>query len=157
MTALRLYTDGSCHPPGAVGGWAWILVDAQVVVSDSGTTRGPSTHQASELTAAIEGLAHLIPSGVREVTLLSDSKKYLVEGMSSNGRTGWAHAAQKRDWRTTRGQPLLNRELWERLLELAGCLGVTWCHVPGHRPHWDTSGDARYNREVDALAGDARR
>lgn len=108
------------------------------------------------MTAAIEGLAHLVASGVREVTLLSDSK-YLVEGMSSNGRTGWAHAAQKREWRTTRGKPLLNPELWERLLELAGCLDVTWCHVPGHRPKWDTSDDARYNREVDALAGEPRR
>ena len=76
--------------------------------------------------------------------------------MSSNGRTGWAHGAQKREWRTTRGKPLLNRELWERLLELAGCLDVTWCHVPGHPPKWDTSDDARYNREVDALAREAR-
>jgi ribonuclease HI len=157
MTALRLYTDGSCHPPGTVGGWAWILVDDHVVASDSGATPAPSTHQTSELTAAIEGLAHLVASGVREVTLRSDSKKYLVEGMSSNGRTGWAHDAQKREWRTKRGKPLLNRELWERLLELAACLDVTWCHVPGHRPKWDTSDDARYNREVDALALEARR
>ena len=156
MTALRLYTDGSCHPPGAVGGWAWILVDDHVVASGTGTTPGSSTHQASELTAAIEGLAHLVASGVGEVTLLSDSK-YLVEGMSSNGRTGWAHAAVKREWRTTRGKPLLNRELWERLLELEGCLAVTWRHVRGHRPKKDTSDDARYNREVDALAGEARR
>jgi ribonuclease HI len=95
MTALRLYTDGSCHPPGAVGGWAWILVDDHVVASGSGATPGSSTHQACELTAAIEGLAHLVASGVREVTLLSDSN-YLVEGMSSNGNTGWAHAAVKR-------------------------------------------------------------
>ena len=108
------------------------------------------------MTAAIEGLAHLVASGVREVTLLSDSK-YLVEGMSSNGRTGWAHAAVKREWRTTRGKPLLIRELWERLLELEGCLAVTWRHVRGHRPKKDTSDDARYNREVDALAGEARR
>src|SRR5687768_3941858 len=71
MTALRLYTDGSCHPPGAVGGWAWILVDDHVVASRSGTTPGSSTHQASELTAAIEALVHLVASGVREVTLLS--------------------------------------------------------------------------------------
>jgi ribonuclease HI len=77
--------------------------------------------------------------------------------MSSNGRSGWAHAAVKREWRTTRGKPLLNRELWERLLELEGGLAVTWRHVRGHRPKKDTSDDAHYNREVDALAGEARR
>lgn len=48
MSALRLYTDGSCHPPGAVGGWAWIVGDDHVVVSDSGKTPGSSTHQASK-------------------------------------------------------------------------------------------------------------
>ena len=47
--------------------------------------------------------------------------------------------------------------LWDRLLELEGRLAVTWRHVRGHRPKKDTSDDARYNREVDALAGEARR
>ena len=46
--------------------------------------------------------------------------------------------------------------LWERLLELEGSLAVTWRHVRGHRPKKDTSDDARYNREVDALAREAR-
>jgi ribonuclease HI len=111
---------------------------------------------AAELIAAIEGLDHLVASGVREVELVSDSP-YLVPGMTSNGRTGWAHAAQWNRWRTARGKPLLNPELWKRILELAGCLDVTWRQVRSHRPKADTSDDARYNREVDALAGEARR
>jgi RNase H len=94
MTALRLYTDGSCAAPGAVGGWAWILVREHAVASGSGATPGWSTHNAAELTAAIEGLAYLVASGVREVELFSDSR-YLVGGMSFNGRTGWAHAAPR--------------------------------------------------------------
>jgi ribonuclease HI len=159
MTALRLYTDGSCPAPGAVGGWAWILVSEHPVASDSGKTPDPSTHQRCELTAAIEGLTYLVASGVREVELLSDSR-YVVGGMSSTGCTGctgWAHAAAEREWRTTRLKPLANRELWERLLELDRCLAVSWRHVRGHRPKADTSDDARYNREVDALAVEARR
>ena len=77
--------------------------------------------------------------------------------MSSNGRTGWAHAAAEREWRTSRGRPLKNPHLWQRLLELEGRLVVTCRHVHGHRPKKDTSDDARYNREVDALAVEARR
>ena len=76
--------------------------------------------------------------------------------MNHYGRTGWAHAAADRGWLTTHGKPLANRDLWERLLELGDCLAVTWRHVPGHRPKKNTSDDARYNREVDALAGEAR-
>jgi ribonuclease HI len=110
---------------------------------------------AAELIAAIEGLGYLVASGVREVELVSDSP-YLVPGMSSNGRTGWAHAAQWNKWRTARGKPLANREQWERILELTGGVDVAWHQVPSHRPKTDTSDDARYNREVDALAGEAR-
>jgi ribonuclease HI len=73
------------------------------------------------------------------------------------GCTGWAHAAAKREWGTTRRKPLANRQLWERLLELDGRLVVSWRHVRGHRPKKDTSDDARYNREVDALSVEARR
>lgn len=156
MTALRLYTDGSCAAPGAVGGWAWILVGDHVVACASGATLDSSTHQAAEVTAAVEGLAYLVASGIREVELVSDSR-YLVDGMSSHGPTGWAHDAAASEWRTTRRQPLKHRNLWERLIELDGRLAVTWRHVLGHRPKRDTSVDARYNRDVDALAGQARR
>jgi ribonuclease HI len=159
MTALRLYTDGSCHPPNTVGGWAWILVREHPVASDSGHTFGPSNHQRCELTAAIEGLTYLVASGVREVELISDSR-HVVGGMSSTGCTGctdWAHAAAKRGWLTSRRKPVKNQDLWERLLELDGCLAVSWRHVRGHRPKKDTSDDARYNREVDAMAIEARR
>ena len=159
MTALRLYTDGSCPAPGAAGGWAWILVGEHAVDSGSGGIPAPSNHQKAEVIAAIEGLTYLVASGVREVELLSDSR-YVVGGMSSTGCTGctgWAHAAVQRDWRSKDGKPLKNRDLWERLLELDRCLVVTYRHVPGHRPKKDTSDDARYNREVDALAVEARR
>ena len=110
------------------------------------------------MTAAIEGLSYLVASGVRDVELLSDSR-HVVGGMSSTGCTGctgWAHAAAERGWHSARGKPLLNRELWERLLELDGCLAVSWRHVRAHRPKKDTSDDAHCNREVDALALEAR-
>jgi ribonuclease HI len=77
--------------------------------------------------------------------------------VSSYGDTGWAHAAAKREWRTTRGRPFKNPDLWERLLQLEGSLVFTCRHVPGHQPKKDTSDDAHYNREVDALAVQARK
>ena len=108
MTALRLYTDGSCYPPGTVGGWAWMLVSEHPVASGSGKTPGPSNHQRCEVTAAIEGLTYLVGSGIREVELLSDSRR-VVGGMSSTGCTGckgWAHPAAERGWRDARaGSP----------------------------------------------------
>jgi ribonuclease HI len=156
MSALRLYTDGSCPTPGAAGGWAWIVVRGDAVTSASGPIPAPTNHQKAELIAAIEGVAYVVTSGVSEVELLSDSR-YVIGGLSSNGRTGWAHASAEREWRNARGKPLKNPDLWERLLELEGCLAVTCRHVPGHRPKKDTSDDAHYNREVDVLAVQARK
>lgn len=130
MTALRLYTDGSCPTPGTAGGWAWIVVRGDAEIRASGPIPAPTNHQKAELIAAIEGLTYVVESGVREVELLSDSK-HVVEGMRSYGDTGWAHAAAKRAWRTTRGKPFRNPDLWERLLQLEGSLVVTCRHVPG--------------------------
>jgi len=87
MTTHRLYTDGSCHPPGTVGGWDWIVVNEHAEASALGVTPGPSNHLRCEVTAAIEGLTYLVASGVREVELLSDSR-HVIDGMSSNGCDG---------------------------------------------------------------------
>lgn len=159
MTAPRLYTDGSCPSSGAVvGGWAWILVRDHPVAFDAGNTfERPNQHRC-ELTAAIKGLTYVLEQGIREVELISDSR-HMVGGMSSTGCTdctGWAHAAAERGWRTTHRKPVANRELWEQLLDLNRHLDVSWRHVRGHRPKKDTSDDAHYNREVDALAVKAR-
>jgi hypothetical protein len=75
LRGLRL-----CVTPGAVGGRAWILVNEHAVASGSGATPSSSTHNAAELTAAIEGLPNLVGSGFREAEVVSDSR-YLVGGM----------------------------------------------------------------------------
>ena len=160
VAGLRLYTDGSCPDPGHSGRVG--LDRASVATPTPGPPArlpAPSTHQVAKVTAAIEGLTYLVASGIREVELLSDSR-YVVGGMSATGCkgcTGWAHPAAQREWRSKRGKPLANRELWERLLELNRSLAITWRHVRGHRPKYDTSDDAHYNREVDALAVRARK
>jgi ribonuclease HI len=75
MTALRLYTDGSCQSSGAiVGGWAWILVREHPVACDAGDTfERPNQHRC-ELTAAIKGLTYLLEQGIGEVELLYDGR-----------------------------------------------------------------------------------
>jgi ribonuclease HI len=142
-----------------VGGWAWILVREHPVACDAGNSFDRPNHHRCELTAAIKGLSYLLEQGIREVELISDSR-YMVGGMSSTGCkncTGWAHRAADNGWLTTRRRPVANQELWKELLDLNLRLEVSWRHVRGHRPKKDTSDDARYNREVDALAVKARR
>lgn len=56
MTALRLYTDGSCPAPGAVGGWAWILVSEHPVAS----TRDRNGDEAMTGASVLVGLRCLL-------------------------------------------------------------------------------------------------
>ena len=103
-----------------------------------------------------QGLTYLLEQGIREVELISDSRHGGRDELTGcTDCTGWAHAAAERGWRTTHRKPVANRELWEQLLDLNRRLDVSWRHVHGHRPK-DTSDDAHYNREVDALAVKAR-
>jgi ribonuclease HI len=82
-----------------------------------------------ELTAAIEALRYLRDlEGT--VNLYSDST-YVVRGMSE-----WINSWKRRGWRTTEGNDVLNRDLWESIdglvAERSARGAVTWRHVPGH-------------------------
>jgi ribonuclease HI len=97
-----------------------------------------TTNQRMELTAAIEGLA-AIP-GRRRVHLHSDSA-YVVNCF----RDRWWERWERAGWVNAGKQPVVNRDLWERLLAETRRHDVVWHKVRGH------SGDL-LNERVDALA-----
>jgi ribonuclease HI len=82
-----------------------------------------------ELTGAIEALAQL--RGIPGSAALYTDSVYVVRGI-----TQWIHGWRRRGWRTAEDQPVLNRDLWQRLSELVDGRGksnpVRWLHVPGH-------------------------
>jgi ribonuclease HI len=90
-----------------------------------------------ELTAAIEGLSAL--KRPCSVTITTDSQ-YLVKGM-----TEWMKGWQKRGWINSKREPVVNRDLWERLNELSGIHSVQWRWVRGHDGHAE-------NERCDELA-----
>jgi len=131
------YTDGSCLGNPGPGGWAWAVDDGP---SDAGG-EPHTTNQRMEVMAAIRALESL-PGPVHVV---SDST-YVVHCFRQNWHAGW----KRRGWRSSQGKPVANRDLWERLLDLAldSSRPVTFDWVKGH------SGD-RMNDVVDLLATEA--
>ncbi|OLC35597.1 MAG: ribonuclease HI [Candidatus Rokubacteria bacterium 13_1_40CM_4_69_5] len=135
-----VYTDGACAGNPGPGGWAAIIIDG----ADERTVSGAepkTTNQRMELTAAIEGLA-AIP-GRRRVRLHSDSA-YLVNCFHDR----WWERWERNGWIGTDKKPVVNRDLWERLLAQTRRHDVVWVKVAGH------SGDA-LNERVDRLARQA--
>jgi ribonuclease HI len=84
-----------------------------------------------------------------EVVVVTDSE-YL-----RNGMTSWTRTWQRNGWRTSTGNAVKNRDLWQALLELVSRRTVRWHWVRGHVP--DALGGDALNRRCDELARRAAR
>ncbi len=125
-TKIDIFCDGACSGNPGVGGWGCILRWNGHEKELSGAA-GETTNNRMELTAAIEALTSLKRSC--DVALTTDSQ-YLTKGM-----TEWIAGWQRRGWVNSKKEPVLNRDLWERLLELAKVHKVQWVWVRGHNGH----------------------
>jgi ribonuclease HI len=59
--------------------------------------------------------------------------------------TEWISGWQKKGWVNSKKEPVLNRDLWEKLLELSRIHKIHWVWVRGHNGHAE-------NERCDELA-----
>jgi len=133
---VDIFCDGACSGNPGPGGWGTILRFSGNEKELSGGEK-TTTNNRMELTAAIEGLSAL--NRPCRVVLTTDSQ-YLVKGM-----TEWMKGWQKRGWINSKREPVVNRDLWERLNELVKIHTVEWRWVRGHDGHAE-------NERCDELA-----
>jgi ribonuclease HI len=123
---VDIFCDGACSGNPGPGGWGAILRFNGALKELSGGDPA-TTNNRMELTAAIEGLAAL--KRPCRVVLTSDSQ-YLIKGM-----TEWMAGWLRNGWVNSKREPVLNRDLWERLNELVKIHSVQWVWVKGHDGH----------------------
>ncbi len=138
-----IYTDGAARGnPDGPGGYGTILLytDRTGHVHRRELSEGfrNTTNNRMELMAAIAGLEALIRPC--EVELHSDSK-YLTDAFNK----GWIDSWIRNGWKKADRKPVLNVDLWERLLKAAEPHSIRWIWVKGH------SGDPE-NERCDSLA-----
>jgi ribonuclease HI len=139
-----IYTDGSClKNPGGCGGWAAVLVFGGNKVEEITGGEVVSTNNRMELRAAIEALKYLKEG--HNVILYTDSQ-YVQKGI-----TLWVKGWMKRGWVTKEEKPVLNKELWQALVEQEQRHSVSWLWMRGHLE------EDNYNNRCDVLAGMAAR
>lgn len=138
-TEVELFCDGACSGNPGPGGYGAILRCRGVEKELSGAAP-ETTNNRMELTAALEGL--LLLNRPCRVTVVTDSQ-YLVKGM-----TEWMAGWLRSGWKNSKKEPVLNRDLWERLLEAAKQHQVRWQWVRGHAGHSE-------NERCDLLAREA--
>lgn len=117
-----IYTDGSSRGNPGPGGWGAIIISSARVL-ELGGCEARTTNNRMELVAAIESLKVVKE---REITLYTDSE-YLTKGM-----TEWIENWQKKGWRTAGRKPVLNQDLWQKLLSQTKDRVIHWEYVAGH-------------------------
>ncbi|MCC6323240.1 ribonuclease HI [Candidatus Nomurabacteria bacterium] len=142
MQKIEVYTDGSSLGNPGPGGYGVVIVHNSKVVHEIGGHYKDTTNNKMELQAVIETLKYLAPKqGLGEVVIYADSAYVL------NGITSWIFNWEKNGWRTANKQPVLNKELWQELIELVRNFKgkILWQKVKGH------SG-VLYNERADVIA-----
>ncbi len=133
---VEVHTDGACSGNPGPGGWAAILRWSGHEKELSGG-EAETTNNRMELTAAIRALESL--KRPMRVRIHTDSQ-YLQRGIRE-----WLPGWKARGWRTADRKPVANRDLWERLDELARRHRIEWVWLRGH------AGDP-LNERADRLA-----
>lgn len=119
---IIIYTDGSSRGNPGPGGWGAIILRDKEVVEIGGGERH-TTNNRMELTAAIKALES---SPESKVAVYTDSE-YVMKGMKE-----WIKKWQEKGWKTASKKPVLNQDLWQKLLEATKNKNVEWKYVAGH-------------------------
>ena len=136
---VEIFTDGACSGNPGPGGYGAILKYRENIREISGCET-ETTNNRMEMMAVIEALQRLKrPCKVKVVT----DSNYLVKGM-----TLWLRGWVRRNWVSSQKKPVLNRDLWEKLLHLSGRHQIQWHWIRGHQGHPE-------NERCDQLAREA--
>ena len=147
-----LYSDGSSRGNPGPGGYGTILqyTDRAGVLHEKEISEGfrDTTNNRMELMGVIAGLEALVKPC--SVDVWSDSQ-YVIKAFNDRWIDGW----KKRGWKKADGKPVLNEELWKRLLLAAEPHEITWHWVKGHDGHPENERcDALATAAADALSSD---
>ena len=147
-----LYSDGSSRGNPGPGGYGTILqyTDRAGVLHEKEISEGfrNTTNNRMELMGVIAGLEALVKPC--SVDVWSDSQ-YVIKAFNDH----WIDRWKKRGWKKADGKPVLNEELWKRLLLAAEPHEITWHWVKGHDGHPENERcDALATAAADALSSD---
>lgn len=138
---VDLFTDGACSGNPGPGGWGVILRSAGREKELAGGEED-TTNNRMEMTAVIRGLEALkMPC---QVMVHTDSR-YIVDAFEKGWLENWIARGWRRSATKGPGKPVLNVDLWQRLMELMEDHQVEFTWVRGHSGHPE-------NERADQLA-----
>ncbi len=140
MKTVEVYTDGACSNNPGPGGWAAILIynghEKEICGFEPYTT-----NNRMELLAIVKALETV--KGFCMVRIYTDSA-YVFNAFTKHWISKW----QANNWITYAKEPVANKDLWQRLIDLSKEHQLEWYKVKGHS-------DNEMNNRCDKLAKSA--
>ena len=128
MKTLRIYTDGGCRGNQSdenKGGWGTVLEYGEHIKELSGGAVN-TTNNVMEMTALIEAFRAITKEG-QKIEVFSDSS-YLMDCFRKKWYVKWL----SNGWKTSKKDPVENRELWEILIGYLDIHDISFYRVKGH-------------------------
>ena len=124
MKEVNIYTDGSSKGNPGPGGYGVVLIYKNSRKELSEGFRH-TTNNRMELLGVITGLNAL--KNPCKVKLYSDSK-YVIDAFNN----GWLKSWEEKGWKKKDNKPVLNLDLWKKLINLQRIHEVKFIWVKGH-------------------------
>ncbi len=124
MNKATIFTDGSSRGNPGPGGWGSVVIEDDIV-TELGGREDNTTNNRMELTAAIEGISNIKSNDIK--IIVNTDSSYVI-----NGITKWVNGWKRNGWMTKTKDEVLNRDLWERLVEVKEGKDIEWNYVGGH-------------------------
>lgn len=144
LNKIIIFTDGSSRGNPGPGGWGSIILSGNRV-EEIGGREDHTTNNRMELKSVIEAMKKISVADFNkdnpEITVYSDSQ-YVIKGI-----TEWIQGWINKGWRNSQKKAVLNRDLWEELLEVTSSKKISWKYVAGHS-------DVVGNERCDVIATD---
>lgn len=118
-----IFTDGASRGNPGPGGWGAIVAGDDTVV-ELGGREAQTTNNRMELFAVLAALES-VPAD-RDLLIYTDSAYVL------SGSTRWMYGWEKNNWKTSQKEDVLNRDLWERMIDATAHRVIEWKLLKGH-------------------------
>ena len=137
---IEIYTDGACSKNPGPGGWAFVVVEQGIATYNTGGSEKHTTNNRMELMAILEACKYIDTQPEGRWTIYADSA-YCINCYSA----GWWRKWMENGWMTSQKKPVLNQDLWEKLIPYFRRPDIRFCKVKGHANN-------QFNNIVDELA-----
>ena len=139
-----IFSDGAARGNPGRGGWGAIVLTPDTAI-ELGGKEDHTTNNRMELMGVISALEYISPrqrlglearvGEIHEDIIVYTDSAYVV-----NGITRWVKGWELNKWKTSKKEDVLNKDLWERLVDAVAHKVINWKLIKGHN---GTAGNER--------------